>query len=186
MLTPNHTMKRALVAGALFLVASAGVATAGPYGGLAIGTNGFSDDQSTFSTDGRAGRVFGGYRFALPVVAFSAEAGLEGYSLYNAHSSNHGYSGTEWFLAGKVSLPLTDGFEVFGRVGVEKTSVSGDIDLSGSGYLIGAGAEYRFNLSGVNASVFVDLTRNAQTLDGGNRPDDSSVNRWMLGVTVGM
>lgn len=184
MLTANHTMKRALVVGALLL--STGVATAGPYGGLAVGTNGFGDDQNIFVTDGRSGRIFGGYRFGLPVVAFSAEGGLEGYSLFNAHSTDHGYTGTQWFLAGKVSLPLMEGFEVFGKLGIEKTSVSGDVDLSGSGYLIAAGAEYRFNVSGVTASVFVELNHSSQTLDGGNRPDDSSVNRTLLGVTVGM
>jgi|GEM_PF-2452873 len=180
-------MKRVLLLAVVLLGVRTSAASAGVYGGLAIGTNGFGDDQNTFSTDGRAGRLFGGYRFpSFAVGAISLEGGLEGYSLFNLHSTNHDYTGTEWFAAGKFSLPLGEGFEAFGRLGIQKTSVSGDIDLSGSGYLVGVGAEYRFNLSTVSASVFVDLTRNAQTLAGGNRPDDSSVDRWMLGFSVGM
>src|SRR5882724_328036 len=116
MLVSQPTMKRALVLGAFFLSTSVGAASANVYGGLAIGTNGFGDDQNIFSTDGRAGRLFGGYRFPFAFGAISAEGGLEGYSLFNLHSTNHGYTGTEWFAAGKVSLPLGEGLEVFGRL----------------------------------------------------------------------
>jgi hypothetical protein len=182
-------MKRVLLLAVVLLGVRATTASAGVYGGLAIGTNGFSEDQKLFSDDGRAGRLFGGYRFpSFAFGAISLEGGVEGYSLYNPHSTNTDYTGSSWFAAGKFSLPLGSGLEAFGRLGIQKTSVSGDVDLSANAsYLIGVGAEFRFALGPTaTGSVFVELNRNAATLTGLNRPDDYSVNRTVLGFSVGM
>jgi hypothetical protein len=181
-------MKRSLVLGVILLAGQSGMASAGVYLGLGVGTNGFEDSAHIFQTDGRALRVFGGYRFPnLSFGAFSVEGGLEGYDLFNNHSDSKSYTATDFFAAGKFSLPISSDFDAYGRLGVQRTSLSGSGDFAGSGYLAGAGIELHINTQIVNGSVFVDFTRNGQTLSGnaGHSVEDSSVDRWMLGLTVG-
>jgi Outer membrane protein beta-barrel domain len=178
-------MKRSFLLGVILLTASSGMASAGVYLGLGIGTNGFDDSAHIFNTDGRAGRLFGGFRFPnLQYGAISVEAGIEGAGVFNGHSSvDRQPTASELFLAGKYSFPISSDFDVFGRLGVQRTSLS---DFAGSGYLAGAGVELHINTTVVSGSIFVDFTRTAQTLSGtGHDPFDSSVDRWMLGATVG-
>lgn len=179
-------MKRVLLLGAVLLVATSTVASAGVFGGLGLGTNGFSDDHSIYATNGRSGRLFGGYRFApFKYFSLSAEAGYEGYGLAVNHSSTS-VDSRELYVAGKVSVPFAEGFEAFGRLGGQTTSVSTDSVDSGSGYLYGAGLEYRLDLGGaVTGSIFLDLTRTTMTLQA-DRPIDSTVDRWMMGISIGI
>jgi Outer membrane protein beta-barrel domain len=181
-------MKRSFLLGVVLLTASSGMASAGVYLGLGVGTNGFEDSAHIFQTDGRALRLFGGFRFPnLSFGAFSVEGGLEGYDLFNGHSDSKGYTTTDFFAAGKFSLPLGSDFDAYARLGLQRTSLSGSGDFAGSGYLAGAGIEFHINTQVVSGSLFVDFTRNGQTLSGndGHSVVDSSVDRWMLGLTVG-
>jgi hypothetical protein len=181
------TMKRSFVLGAVLVATMGSVASAGVFGGLGIGTNGYSDDHSIYQTNGRSGRLFGGYRFApfSQYFSVSAEAGYEGFGLAVNHSSTS-VDSHEIYVAGKVSVPFAEGFEAFGRLGGQQTSVSATGVDSGSGYLYGAGLEYRLNLGGaITGSIFLDLTRTTMTLQA-DRPINSSVDRWMMGISVGI
>src|SRR5262245_8073984 len=123
-------MKRSLVLGVSVLMASPGAASAGVYLGLGIGTNGFEASANIFDTDGRALRLFGGYRFPSLSFggAFGIEGGVEGYNLMVRQSRSTAYDGREWFAAGRFIYPFSDDFEAYGRLGFQRTSLSGTGD----------------------------------------------------------
>jgi hypothetical protein len=104
--------------------------------------------------------------------------------MFHSHSRNdRNPTGCEWCLAGKYSLPIGSDFDVFGRLGAQRTSLSG---FGGTGYLFGLGAEFHINTGIGSGSIFVDYTRTAQTMSGtGHDPFDANSDRWMLGATVG-
>jgi len=152
------TMLRSVLA--LAVVAATGsAASAGVYLGLGIGT---ALDESSSKTmpvqgNGRSGKLIAGYRFGrLSVEAGAARSGVLVDQLTYPGSS------TQLSAALKYSLPLGDNFEVFGRGGLEHTWLNLDDashnadNADGTGWLLGAGFEYR--ISGVLAggSVFVD------------------------------
>src|SRR5262249_42693065 len=182
-------MKRSVVLGVFVLMASSRVASAGVYLGLGLGTDGFPATVHTLDTDGRALRLFGGFRF--PSFTFggnaSIEGGVEGYDLFLRQSRATTYSGREWFAAGRFTYPFSSDFDAYARLGFQRTSLSGTGDLAGTGYLAGVGVDFRISTPVVSGTLFLDLTRTAQTLtfdDARSTMDDASVNRWMLGFTV--
>jgi hypothetical protein len=186
-------MKRAVLLGVISMAAGGTAAKAEPFVGLGLGTNGYSDAHQILNTDGRTARLFGGYRFpGLQIGSLAVEAGLEGYGLIANHGTDE-YDGRELYIASKYSYPFAEGFEAFARLGAQRTSVSGGsnntsasaLDVNGSGYLYGLGLEYRLNLTVVTGSIFLDWTRTTFTLQG-DRAMDSTVDRWMMGFTVGL
>ena len=182
-------MKSALLVSAL-LAATAQVASAGAYVGLGLSpTPAASDSLSAVATpDGRGGRALLGFRFAN----LSFEGALAGVHTLTAHGNDTLY--TAW-AAGKLSLPLGSGFEVFGRLGVHHTWTSVDqgptIDIAGNGLLVGAGAEYNLNLVATKISLWVDYTLAHAALR--DQPDqrygldyDTTLRTWTLGISVGI
>lgn len=192
-------MTRALLLAAV-LLGSSGIAAAGPYLGFAVGPSPaisndgppevFNAGVLEFGPNGRAGRFLGGYRFdGLKVGSISIEGALTAYGLTDQNHQND-YGGRQAMLSGKYNYPLAGGFEVFGRVGVHHTwittNVASDITRSGSGFLIGAGAEYRFALPMAKASLWLDLTYNPASLQDTTYTRDYAARLWMLGFTFGI
>jgi hypothetical protein len=177
-------MKTALVL-ATGLMALSSTASAGTYLGLALGTQpGVSDDlERVAPPDGRSARFLGGFRFGN----VSIEGAINGFGVVSGLGEHTAY---QLSAAGKYNLPLADGFEVLGRAGLERTSLDlGDdrYNLSGNGFLIGAGFEYRLDLGVTSASIFVDYTIHHATLED-SRPNqiDATSRIWALGFTVGI
>lgn len=177
-------MKRTLLAAAL-LIASTGVASAGVYGGLSVGPDAaVQDDRFDLESPGRAVRLLGGYRLGR----LSAEASFAGNTLRDATGgdADHRQIG----LLGKYNVPLGSNFEVFGRAGIQRTSLSfgdGAYTYSGTGVLFGPGVEYRLNFVAASASIRLDYTisyakTERDTLD----TVSFTSGQWMLGFTVGI
>lgn len=179
-------MKSALVA-VLVLSASAftaRTASADVYLGLGVGARpAVNDSLASFGDpDSRSLRALGGYRYA----SFAIEAALDGFRL----ADNRGRSPTMYqgSIAAKLGLPLGNGFEVFGRVGLERTwfDIDDSTSWQGDGYLAGGGFEYRFKLATTSTSLFVDYTVHQATLVNARQEADVSSRMWALGFTIGL
>ncbi|MGN6110913.1 MAG: outer membrane beta-barrel protein [Kofleriaceae bacterium] len=166
----------------ILIAASSGVASAGGYIGLGIGTapavgsDVMSIDQ--LPNDGRSGKLLAGARFGQ----FSVEGAIHGYDLV-------GYRAYQASASGKLSLPLGSGFEVFGRLGLQHTwfdHANPVYDVDGNGYLLGAGFEYRLNLGVASGSFWVDYQYNKASLDGDRDRFDVASRMWMLGLSIGI
>ncbi|MBS1122473.1 MAG: OmpA-like transrane domain, partial [Deltaproteobacteria bacterium] len=151
-------MTRACLAAVMFIAATSSIASAGSYLGLGIGTGPAINDQTDrLAPDGRSGRLLVGTRFGR----FSAEGSVSGYSLLFDQSGGMIPFGDAYQASAalKASLPLGNNFELFGRGGLQHTwfrAKNSELDASGSGYLLGAGFEYRLNLILGQGSIFVD------------------------------
>jgi hypothetical protein len=178
-------MKRALLVASVVVMSVSSVASAGTYLGLSLGTEpavtGGLDEVATPS--GRSLRGLGGLRFGN----FSLEAALNGFGVLTGRGDQNVLQGS---LAAKLNLPIADGFEAFGRAGLERTWLDvGDdrYNLAGNGFLVGAGIEYRLNLAVTSASIFVDYNVHRATLeDQRNAQVDATTRVWSLGFTVGL
>lgn len=189
MLVPAR-MKRAALAVAL-VAASSGVAAAGTYVGIGIGTAPVispSDLENDLDPDGRSLRGTIGHRFGR----FAIEASLAKYDFILADNGGGGplYEGYQGTVSAKYGLPLGDGFEVFGRLGLHKQWFGNEqerFDVSGSGLVLGAGFEYRVKaaLAG-GLSFFVDYQYSRADLTGETFAfGDTSTRMWTLGATIG-
>jgi hypothetical protein len=164
----------------VMVAASASSAFAGGFVGLGIGTGAASSGDFQIDEDGRSGRLMLGYRFGR----ISIEGMGTRYDMVS--SEGHEWTGTTLALAGRYNLPLGDNFEVFGRLGLERTDLSGkvyDEELAGNGILFGAGAEFRLPIAAVGASLFVDysIIRSGSM----NGVDGTLTSRiWTLGATL--
>src|ERR1700690_3485456 len=150
-------MSRTLIV-ALVLAASATAASAAPYLGLGVGSSAdLNGKLPQFSDDGRSYRLFGGYRF---VKYLSIEGAITRFGEVNHEIVP--YEATSAALVAKGSLPLGSGFEAYARLGLQHTWLSTDQQnynsYDGTGYLLGAGFEYRFHTPIGGASVFVDYS----------------------------
>jgi hypothetical protein len=166
-------------------MAISSTASAGGYLGLALGTSPSTNDamNNVAQPLGRSLRGLLGIRFSN----VSLEGGLNGFNVATQRGDQTVYQGS---IALKLSIPIANNFEAFGRGGVERTWLSlGDStrDLEGDGWLLGGGIEYRLNALVANASVFVDymyhrtdLSNNAGTIH------DASTGMWGLGFTIGI
>ncbi len=178
-------MRWVLVPCAVVLASSA--ASAGPYVGLGLGPSaGLGTDipehVDQVRGNGRAGRLFGGYRFGK----FSAEAGITWFDALWRTTGPQNHSTKLLSLSGKYNHSLGSGFEVFGRVGVQHTTheADGGMTYSGKGLLGGGGVEYRIKVPALAAaSIFLDYTLTTAGLT----PADFSLNTrvWTLGAIVG-
>jgi hypothetical protein len=181
-------MKRAsLVATALAIGVLTGfspTASAGGYLGLALGSQpGINDDLANIATPlGRSLRGLAGLKFGN----LSVEGALNGFTM-----GVDGVDRNMYQLSGalKLSLPMGNGFEGFGRAGLERTWLNvGDerYNLRGDGFLIGGGFEYRLNALVSNASLFVDYTIHHATLTNTRGEVDETSRIWGLGFTIGI
>ena len=172
---------------------SSGVASAGGYIGLGIGTGpAASTDGKVFdrdldlTSDGRSYRVLGGSRFGRFAIegAFGkfdmfSEGLVEAFDVYQVQ------------VSGKFTLPLDPHFGAFGRLGVNKlwfknSGDRSDTNVDGSGLVAGAGFEYKFDVVATSGTIFVEYQYSAADLSG-ERDDwgSSSVRMWTLGATIG-
>jgi hypothetical protein len=181
-------MNRVVLA-AVLLAASTSIASAGTYVGLGIGSAPSVSDSANdpYRSDGRSGRLALGWRMGR----FSVEGALSGFSYVQANSPGDGhYDSRSGQIAGKFNYPLGDNFEAFGRVGLLRTqltptSTTGG-DVTGDGYTLGAGFEYRLNLGVAGGSLFVDYSRNQATFGTGASAVDQTGSMWTLGVNVSL
>ena len=183
-------MKISTLVSTALLLGTSGSALAGGFVGLGIGSESRMDDGSgRFSSDGRSGKLFGGYQYPLAVGRIGAEASYTGYSLDRVGTT---FDGRSIALAGRYNYPIADGFEVFGRLGIQHTSLDANgMTMAGAGPLLSAGFEYHLPLKlPVNLAVYVDLSYLSQTLESTDSrgqvfeadADDRMVS---LGVVVG-
>jgi hypothetical protein len=161
-------------------------AAADGYLGLALGSEpGVNDNLRRYAQPlGRSLRGLAGIRFGN----VSIEGALNGFDVVAANTLDR----TIYQLSGalKLSIPLGNNFEAFGRAGLERTWLNFDdpnLDLTGDGFLVGAGFEYRLNAILANASLFIDYTVHRTTLESmRNDKVDSTLRIWGLGFTVGI
>ncbi|MBA3538264.1 MAG: outer membrane beta-barrel protein [Deltaproteobacteria bacterium] len=164
-----------------------GTATAGGFVGLGIGSEARVDDDSgRFDSNGRTGRLMGGYSLPLATGRISAEAAYTG---FDVDRSGITMDGSLLWLAARYNFPLGDGFEALGRLGAQRTSLSADdgtLDSDGTGVLFGLGFEYRpkFKLA-LDLSFWVDFTYASATLEGPRLSTDITNHFFTLGASVG-
>lgn len=176
-------MKRAVLAMTLLAVSS-GVASAGGYIGLGIGTGpAISEDTEAggIESDGRSARLSGGYR----VGRLSVEGALGGFDARFNRDSVRLY---QLSISGKFNLPLSDGFEAFGRLGIQRTSLNHDnpdIDATGTGLILGVGMEYVLPVAVTRVSIWVDHQYARADMDSALPEYALSTRMWTLGATIG-
>ena len=171
---------------AVLLAATASSASAGTYVGLGVGTSPATSGDVTMAEDGRSGRLQLGYRFGpLSIEGLAGRADL-------ARDDGASYTWTTLGVAGRVSKALGSGFEVFGRIGYQGTTVDQDAGMdhySGKGLLFGGGFEYRLNFVLASGSLFVDYTveRSDLARDGWNGMEYGMTSRvWTLGAILSL
>ncbi|MDQ3363992.1 MAG: porin family protein [Myxococcota bacterium] len=176
-------MKRAALA-VILLAASSGVASAGGYIGLGVGT-GPSLDAGTGEMDsvGRSGRLVLGSRLSR----LSIEGALTGFDMQWSNTGKTDvYQGS---VSAKLNLPLGDGFEPYGRLGVQRTWLSTEderYDMAGNGLVFGAGIEYRFSAGIGAASLWLDYQYSNTELDSDYGDFDLSARMWTVGISIGI
>ena len=159
-------------------------ASAGGYLGLALGSEpGVNDNMERIAQPlGRSLRGLVGIRFGN----LSIEGALNGFSVVAANVDRNVYQAS---AALKLSIPLGNDFEAFGRAGLERTWLNYDderYDRTGDGFQVGAGFEYRLNAILANASLFIDYTVHRTTLENTREKVDATSRIWGLGFTVGI
>jgi hypothetical protein len=168
----------------VIVAALAGTASAGTYVGLGIGKPSVSDaGNDEFAASGRSHRVMLGVRFGR----VSVEGAYTGYDL--APDVGGGVVDSRSLSAAlKLSLPLGNNFEVFGRGGVLHTWIGGSdtsMSRSGNGYTFSGGFEYGLDLGLARAALFVDYTRDMVELSGESMQTfDQTASVWTLGFAV--
>lgn len=180
----NRGMRTAFLAATGCLAIST-TAFAGGYVGLALGTQpaiNTSFEQTMAQPSGRSLRGLVGTRFGKVAV----EGALNGFGVLSRRGAAH----TAYQLSGalKLSLPLGNNFEGFARAGLERTWLNLDgVDLTGNGFLVGGGFEYRLDAILTSASVFVDYNVHRATLEApGGAQVDETTRIWGLGLSVGI
>ena len=177
-------MTRACLAAVLLVAATAATSSAGTYLGLGVGTSAnVAGQMTTFSGDGdRSGKLIIGQQFGR----ISIEGTATRYGLLNyGHTP---FDATEAAAALKLSLPVGNNIELFGRAGLERTWLSGpQFDLAGNGFLVGAGLQYRLDLGIGAGAVFVDYNRTSTNFQASNKTTlQGSASIWSLGLIVSL
>lgn len=169
---------------ALVLAVTASGASAGTYLGLGVGTSAdFGGQMSDFGSDGdHTGRLIIGQRFG--------RWSLEGSGTrFGANSTAGRWDGTQLAAVLKLDVPIADHLGVFARGGLERSWLSNDphqISLSGNGFILGAGLEYRLDVVLSAASIFLDYNRSDTNFqaDTTMRSLDGTTSMWTLGLTL--
>lgn len=182
-------MKRVAVT-VLVLAGTATTASAGGFIGLAVGGSPGVSSDSHLEADGRSGRLELGYSFGR----FAVEGIGTRFDL-NTTSDYQPYTNTTLGVAGTFGVPLGSGFGVYGRLGLQHTSLTTDsaqrIDqhYNGGGLLFGGGADFKLPLAAANLALFVDYTITTSSLTIDEEPGVPSyqftTRNWMLGAKLG-
>lgn len=172
------------------VMASVGSASAGKYVGLGIGTSPATSGEMDLDEGGRSGRLQLGFAFGrLAVEGLLGRATLMGRQ--NAYGEGREVTWTSLGVAGKLNIPLQDRFEVFGRLGMQRTWLRGpqdSTDRSGDGLFGGAGVEYKIDIGLAGGSIFMDYTIARAALTADDVPDMTertmTSRTWALGATL--
>lgn len=167
------------------LVAAPSTASAG-YIGLGIGSvPAFSEDADLgFHASSRSAKLVAGSRFGR----LSIEGALGGFDI-----AQNGYAFGKVYqlsLSGKLSLPLGDGFDAFGRLGVGHTWIEAEdpgfefAEGAGNGLVFGAGIEYRVGFL-VGGAIFVDYQISRTELANDVFQTEADSRMFSLGATLG-
>jgi opacity protein-like surface antigen len=190
-------MKRAALVVAT-LAAVSGTASAGTYLGLGIGPSPtVSDDKDRLDAVGRSGKVLLG--FGMGRLSIEGSIGRNDMTLADQMGRAIPY-GHLWqaSASGKLNFPLGDRFEAFGRAGLIHMRVDAAdrpedrrdaLRISGNGFLIGGGFEYRLNLGVGGGSIFLDYTIANADLSSDLSQQlqfDTTTRIWTLGLTIGL
>jgi hypothetical protein len=182
-----------VVLGSLLLL-GAGEALADGYIGAGIGAggelSGDISDHFTTDEDSSSSRILVGERFG----ALAIEGSLFGSQLRGAS----GFSGEGDFTTIslgvdlKYYIGLVGGFEGYGKIGINKTWLSGpaatdDWSYEGRGQEIGVGLQYNINLPLTQVGLWLDYTAQQTDLrDSGETQDlDGSLSMLNVGVSLG-
>jgi hypothetical protein len=175
-----------LALAAVLLAVSATSASAGTYVGLGIGTSPATSGDVEMFENGRSQRLQIGYRLGpFSIEGMGGRADL-------ARADATSFSWTTLGVGGRLSHELGAGFEVFGRLGYQHTSIEqpgGYDSFSGEGVMFGGGFEYRLNLLVASGSLFVDYNVERSTLDRMNVPErqyDLTSRVWTLGAILSL
>lgn len=160
-------------------------AMAGTYVGLAIGPRP-TLDSNTLEESGRTARIAVGYRLTRFSIegAITANGGDVNPRLYTSD-----YSARHLTLAGKYSHPLGNGFELFGKAGLQWSKYTVDQNLGsfdGHGLMLAGGVEWRLNLGIAAASLFAEYNVSSVTVAENGADKDLQNRQWLLGVSLGM
>lgn len=179
----------AALAGALLAIPFAAQAQSA-YVGLGVGQSKFSLDDGSFSAVSRdekdtAYKIFGGYQF-------TKNWGVEvGYADLGKLRNVYNVSGTDitldgksqvFYVAGTGTLPLSDQFSLFAKLGATSARTSANASAPGvsisdngnkSSYVAGLGAEYSFTKNIGLALEYEDF---------GKIADDAKANLWSLSL----
>ncbi|CAN5808897.1 hypothetical protein BH11MYX2_BH11MYX2_14320 [soil metagenome] len=177
-----------VIAGALAVPT---VASAGTYVGLGVGPSPTIDAQNlTLDGYGRTGRFFLGYR----ILQFSVEGALTAASTAGNVTTSSSASDLDARYAsimGKYSHPLGNGFELFGKLGLQYSDYSvkdGTSDLKGSGLALAGGVEYHVFLGVGSIGLALEYGLSSATLQDNVSNAETKVDtrQWMLSVSVGL
>jgi len=182
-------MKLAVVAG-LSLLALSSTAHAGGYVSVGIGPKAsFGGElEGVYNSDGHnTGRIVVGKQFGI----VGLEAGIGGYGFSGTTQDTLDVTDGRMYnaqLAVTVTMPLMTKLDGYLRGGVEKAWASGEynpgIDVTGNGWLIGAGAAYRLGVQ--DAALWAELGHELVSYDHTNNPTrEGSVNTLLVGIKVG-
>ena len=170
---------KSLVVAAVLLAGSS--AHAGGYIGLGIGDGQGVSGDVPLHANGRTERLIGGFSFGKLAV----EGSVARAPLYQ--DGGRDYTATQLAVLGKYSLPLSDGFEAYGRLGLQRLSLDGgdpNANADGTGAIGGGGIEYRSKLP---VSFWLDYTLSNASVNGPSFHDLSVTTRqWMIGASLGI
>lgn len=174
-------LMKSLALVAVLLAAS--TAHAGGYIGLGVGDGIGTSGDLEYRADGRTLKLIGGFAFGKLAIEGSAQRADTVMIM-----TGRAYSLTQLGLAGKYSVPLSDGFELYGKLGLNRMNLgasdSSGLDGTGDGVLVGGGAEYRSKLP---VTFWVDYTVTNATLTIPSYHDTSLTTRqWMIGASLGI
>jgi hypothetical protein len=178
-------MKTALVL-VVGCLAISSTASAGGYLGLSLGTQPAANDDFESrigQPTGRSLRGLAGLRFGN----VSLEGAINGFDVLTARYGEH--TAFQASASLKLNLPIGNDFEVFGRVGAERTWLKlndNGFDFTGDGFVAGGGIEYRLNAVLANASIFLDYNVHHSTLESVRFDVGDTFRVWSLGFTVGL
>lgn len=181
-----------LVVGSL-LLAGAGEAQADGYVGVGIGSgselSGDISDHFTTNEGTGSSRLLVGERFG----ALAVEGSIFGTQLQGASGlmGEGDFSTISLGLDLKYHLGLVGGLEAYGKIGLNKTWLSGpaaagEQDYQGRGQALGVGLQYSFNLPLAEVGLWLDYTAQQTDLrDGESVALDGGLEMVNLGVSLG-
>ena len=172
---------------------SASSAEANGYVGVGIGSDtrlgGDLDRHFSTDDDSSSRRILIGQRFGF----LALEASLFGSELTgdSALVGNDDYSTISLGVDLKFHMGLIAGLEAYGKLGLNRTWLSGpaareDWDYSGRGNALGVGLQYTFDLPLAAISLWADYTvQRTELRDGERQPLDGELAMTNLGISLG-